>query len=532
MRKIILSIVVVLIFAALIQNSLQEGITNSFYAYFLYVIDFIIQNYFIFILGFISLIVIFFRFVKFDKNYSLKKNYSLSILQIINLLITAFFLSYIVLLVIAFIELNVFSILMNINPKILGIVNDKNVIINTLKKNNYPPEIIISENEQNKEPVKVADAITGTGSFYGYYILSSIPGFFVLPTKESDSGMLLVDNTLIFTKLNPADLQEISPVISYSLVQNYFPERKIKSYPKISIMKNDEYLAYREEDFKNGSIKIDKEIEDYKKQIAAISQSIEEDNNQILYDKSIIDKSNSEYKQCLSDGNYSLIYCKNMLNNFKLKDKETELSDRSNKLISDKDNLKGYNDYYDFYVGLGQSLQLARGGIPHEFGTFIPKDVIRIAFNTADSSHTIADYLETLIHEYLHYASYVSDDKKLSDVFFEEGLTEYFARQIIKNDLDVSTNIGYPVFAKIIDQMTKRISESELADIYFSKSQDKLEQLLDRVYGENFYKNTRIEFLNLQYASSPDLALKIANEIMKKIGGNPLKEKDLLSTSN
>jgi hypothetical protein len=80
--------------------------------------------------------------------------------------------------------------------------------------------------------------------------------------------------------------------------------------------------------------------------------------------------------------------------------------------------------------------------------------------------------------------------------------------------------------------MTKRISESELADIYFSKSQDKLEQLLDRVYGENFYKNTRIEFLNLQYASSPDLALKIANEIMKKIGGNPLKEKDLLSTSN
>jgi hypothetical protein len=215
-----------------------------------------------------------------------------------------------------------------------------------------------------------------------------------------------------------------------------------------------------------------------------------------------------------------------------LQDRETEVASLNKDLLANQDKLKGYSDYYDFYVGLGQSLQLAQGGIPHEFGTFIPKDVIRIAFNTADSSHTIADYIETLIHEYLHYASYVSDDKKLSDVFFEEGLTEYFARQIIKNDLDVSTNIGYPVFAKIIDQMTKRISESELTDIYFSKDQVRLEQLLDRVYGENFYKNTRIEFLNLQYASSPDLALKIANEIMKKLGGNPLKEKDLLSTSD
>jgi hypothetical protein len=532
MRKIILSIVIVFVFAALIPNLLQKGMPNSLYAYFLYVIDFIVQNYFIFILGFIALIIIFFRFVKFDKNYSLKKNYSLFVLQIINVLITAFFLSYVALLVIAFIELNVFSILININPKTLGIVSDKNAIINTIKKNNYSPEITTSESEQNKELVKVASTITGTGSFYGYYILSSIPGFFVLPIKISDSGMLLIDNTLIFTKLNPVDLQEISPIISYSLVQNYFSERKIKSYPKISIMKNDEYLAYREEDFKNGSIKINKEIEDYKKQITAISQSIEEDGNQILYSKSIVDKSNSEYKKCLSNGDYSLSYCKNLLSNFKLQDKEAELSDWNNKLLSDKDKLKGYSDYYDFYVGLGQSLQFAQRGIPHEFGTFIPKDVIRIAFNVSDPSHTIADYLETLMHEYLHYASYISDDKKLSDVFFEEGLTEYFARQIIKDDLNISTNIGYPVSAKILDQMTKRISESELADIYFSKDQDRLEKLLDRTYGENFYKNTGIKFLNLQYASSPDLALKIANEIMKNIGGNPLKEKDLLSTSN
>lgn len=530
MKKIILLISGIFVFAALIPNLLQGGVTNSLNAYFFYVIGFIVQNYFTFILGFIVLIILFFRFVKFDRNYSLKKNYLLSIFQMINIFITAFFLSYIALLFIAFIELNTFSIFINISPKILNIVSDKNTIIRTLKKNNYPPKIIVNDDGKNNVLAKIAGSITGTNSFYGHYILSSIPNFFVLPIKEFSSSILLIDNNLIIVKLNPADLQEISPTISYLLMQKYFSQRKIKSFPKVEIITKEEYQKFRKGQFEEGLVTVNEEIGKYKNQIATAEASIIEDRNIISYDKSLIDKSNSEYKKCLSDGSYSLAYCKNLPVKSGKSRLEKEITDLNIKLASDQDNQKEGEKYYEFYTTLGKQLQMAEGNITQEFGVFTPKDSIKIVFNTTSSSHTIADYLETLTHEYLHYASYSPEGKKLSDSLFSEGITEYFALGIIKDDLNVSINLGYPVYAKIIGQMNKRILESEIADIYFSKDQIGLEKLLDRIYGESFYKNNRILFLSLQYASDKDQLLAIANEIMKKIGGSQLKENDLLSS--
>jgi hypothetical protein len=529
-KKIIFIITGVFVFAALINSPLQQRAINSLGAYFLYLIDFIAQNYFTFILGFIVLIIIFFRYVRFDRNYSLKKNYLLSIFQLINILFIAFFASYVILLFIALAQLNTFSILININPKILGIVDSKNTVVSTLKKNNYPPKIVTSSDEQNTELAKIAGTFSGTNSFYGYYILPSIPGFLVLPTKYPASSLLLIDNTLIIARLNSNDLQEISPAISYLLVQKYFLDRKIKSYPKITIMNKVEYQKYRQKQFEKDKVTVNEEMEKYKNQIASASASIINDKNTISYNKNLVDKLTSEYKKCLANGDYSLVFCKDLLSKSGKSELEKEIVDLNAKLLSDQDKLKKSQKYYDFYIALGKQVQLVEGTIPEEFGAFTPKDVIGIAFNTADSSHAVADYLETLVHEYIHYASYISENKKLSDSFFEEGLTEYFARQIIKDNLDVSINLGYPVYARIFGQMTKRILENDLADIYFSKDQSKLQILLDRAYGEGFYEDSRILFLNLQYASDKNQILKFANEIMKKLGGEPLKEKDIFST--
>jgi hypothetical protein len=531
MKKIILLIVIALVFAALIPNPFQQEVGNSFSAYFLYVIGFVIQNYFIFFLGAIVLILIFFRNVRFDRNYSLKKNYFLSTFQFINLLIIAFFLSYVILLFIAFIQLNIFSILININPKILGIVNDKKAVISTIKRNNYPPKIVTGKDEQNSELTKIAGAIAGTGSFYGYYILPSIPGIFVLPIKNFNSSLLLIDNNLIITRLNSVDLQDISPILSYLLVRQYFPDRRIRAYPKISIMNKAEYQKHRTNEFKQGLVTINDDIGKYKALTSSDSASIEEDNSKLAYNKSLVDKSTSEYKKCLGDGNLSLAYCKNLLSSLRKSQLgEEEIADLNGKLESDQNKLKEDGEYRKFYEGLVTNVRLAERSIPQEFGAFTPPEAISVAFNTSDASHTIADYLETLVHEYLHYSSYIADNKKLTDSFFEEGLTEYFARQVIKDNLNVSTNLGYPVSAKIFGQMTNRILERDIADIYFSKDQSGLEKLLDRVYGDNFYKESRMQFLNLQYASSNEQTLIFANEIMKKIGGDALKAKDLLST--
>jgi len=89
--------------------------------------------------------------------------------------------------------------------------------------------------------------------------------------------------------------------------------------------------------------------------------------------------------------------------------------------------------------------------------------------------------------------------------------------------------LGYPVFVKIIAEMTKLIPESELADIYFTKDQATLEKTLDRVYGDGFYRNNKILFTSFQYASSQQQLLKLGNDVMKQIGGPTLVEKDLYS---
>jgi hypothetical protein len=536
MKKIILSIAIIFVFAALIPNIQQEGTVNSLYAYFLYVVNFIVQNYFIFILGFIVLIGVFIQSANFDKSHSLKENFFLSVFQIINAFIIGIFLSYVILLAIAFIELNALSISININKNIMGIVTDKNTIVSMLKRNSHPPQIVAGDKGKNKELVAIASTITGTDNVYGKYIISSIPSFFILPIKKFDSSVLLVDDTLIITQLNAHDIEKISPTISYLLVQQYFFQRKIRSYPQVSIMGKKEYQQYREADFKNNLEKINKEIKKYEKLKASTRLSLEEEKDKLLYYKDIVDKSNllkeSEYKRCLSDGNYSLSYCKNLLEEWEdLKLEKEQIDDLNKKILSDQNKLEEYEEYYEFYTALEKSVAILKGNVPHELGTFMPKNSIKIALNTTNP-HATADYFETLVHEFLHYASYISEDKKFSDGFFEEGLTEYFARQIIKDDLNISTNLGYPIIVKIIDQMTKRILESELAEIYFSKDQDRLEKILDQVYGENFYKNSRFLFLTLQYTSDKKQTLQVANDIMKKIGGSPLKEKDLFASSS
>jgi hypothetical protein len=535
MKKIILAIATIFVFAALIPNIQPEGEADSFHAYFWYAIHFISQNYFIFILGFILLIVLFIRSVNFDKNYPHHKKFSLASFQVMNAFIVGIFLSYAILLLIAFTELNILSISTLINRNILGIISDTDAIVKTLKKTNYPPQIMAGDKGQNRELVAVARTFTGTDNFYGKYVLSSIPSFLVIPTKF-DSSVLLVDNTLIITQLNAKDLEKISPTVSYLLIQKYFLQRKIKSYPDISIMSEQEYKTFRKANFEESLQKISKEIEKYEKQKEATASSLEETKSKLTYYKNLVETSTSTrdtaYRKCLANGKSTLDSCKNILNQYKDISSQNELITALNlRVSSDESKLKEFEEYYNFYTTLGKSVKVLTENVPHELGLFLPKKTIKIVFSTTNS-HRIADYLDSLVHEYLHYASYTSDDKKLSDAFFEEGLTEYFAKQIISDDLNVSTNVGYPIFAKIITQMTKRIPESDFEEIYFTKDQNKLEGILDKVYGENFYKNTRLQFLTLQYSTNPKEALQVANDIMKKIGGEPLKEKDLFNSSS
>ncbi len=544
MSVLILIVAVIFSIITLFANFPTATTLNPFNGYFIFGLNFIREHFIFFFLGFALLAFVMTRILKFEKNHPKHKKLFTYFTQSLAVLIIGIFVSYLILIVVALLELNLLSLTVNINPHFLGIINDRNKIVNALKANNQPPLIIATDNNQYKELQAIALATTGKTNFYGASILPSIPSFFVLPIKNLGSSILL-DRTLIISQINPQDLQTVSPVIGYLFIKSYFPNRYIKFPPKIYMMDENEYQKYRDIDFNKKIADVTLALNQTNQDIATSSAAIQEDKNNIASNQNFIKSTyatrDKQYNQCMAVGHYqgntfyhtnSKDYCLSLVQSLDNATQNTSdaLDFWNSKLVSDQNQLatsRLYANFYNLQVQLGG---LLKQNIPHELGSFFPPDTIKILIN-AQSPHALADYFETVVHEYLHYASNI-DGKSFTASFFEEGLTEYFARRAIQDNLDVSTNLGYPVYVKIIAQMTKIIPESELADIYFSKDEMGLRTALDQVYGDNFYEANLINFETLQYTSDPKQILKLANNIMAKINGTPLKESDIISTTS
>jgi hypothetical protein len=475
---------------------------DVFSAHFLTELSFIKNNAFVFLLIFAAGTIAFLKSVRFNEAFSFNKKLVYSGIHVLTAAVFGCILSFFILCIIAVIQLNIFSILTNTNPEMLGIISDRKEIQRVLKNNNRPPEITATDKNPHKELLAIAQATSGKNHFYGSMILTTIPGFLVIPHGSENPSLMLLDNSLIVSEINQSDIEILSPVIGHLLVQHNFPTRKIKAYPKISLMQKAEYAEFRKRESAKKLIQIDDELKLLEDKISSVSATIELDKNQLTASK------NPQSEKQVQNINVNEVNKRIIIN-------ETLLND--------------YRYLEKFYIAQKKLLQTLTVDASHENAAFIPQDIIKIVHKT-NNPHAIADYFSTLTHEYLHYASYVSENKWLSDSFFEEGLTEYFARSAIKNDLNTSTNLGYPVQAKIISEMTNLIPESEFAEIYFTKDQEGLERALDRVYGDGFYLKNKITFETLHYATTPNRVLFLANDIMKKIGGKPLTEKDLVST--
>lgn len=542
MRYVIILITLILVFLAFFGN-FNLAINNSFIAYIFYLLNYFVK-FFPIILVIFCAVSGFIIWRHYTKKHTKKKTFN-TVLQIFEVLIIAIFSAFVILLLIGLIQLNSFSYLLNKNPASLGVKTDVNQIYSAIKNNNRPPTIITSDRNSQDKVIAVAKATSGTDNFYGKIILSGVPHFLIIPVKNNNSNFLFLDNTLIVTQLDEKDLQKLSPLVGYLLVKQYFQDRIIRSYPTTSVMSEKEYQDFRKKDAAQKLKKINVEVEKMESYISSISATIEDDKIQISKNASdqddILTQQNKEYDACLSEGTYKANifipkntkeYCQKFNDTSEKTFIESETKGKllTKKLADDQKKLAQYK-YYDTYFKAQQKLMsVANENIPAELGIFQPKDSIKIVILNSDST-AVGDYFETLAHEYLHYASY-TDGKRLESSFFEEGLTEYFARQIIRDNLKINTNIGYPINVKIIEAISSRISDSDLTEIYFNKDQSLLEKKMDLVYGDGFYKNNIVLFESLQYTSDLNQALEIANQIMDKIGGNHLSENDFFSTNS
>lgn len=539
MQYLIILSTIFFIFLAFLNNT-NTSISNPFIAYIFFILNIIVKYFPYFLITFCILFIILIKPYLSRKHINLKI-VAHTIFQLFSLLIIGIISSFIILMMIAFLELTIFSLILKQNPSILGVKTNSNDILTAIMNNNKPPEIITNDINSQNEVIAIAKASSGVNNFYGNKILETFPKILVMPIKNN-SNLLFLDNTLVVKKIDENDMNRISPIIGYQIIKSYFPERKIKSNPKISVLNKNSYDEYRKIDVKEKLSRVDNEILKTERAISSFSAEIEiltnlKNQNEIDR-KNILKSKDTQYNKCLSEGTYTanvftpintedfcLELTKNWDDEFKTKDAEGE---RLTTTITEKDKiLKDYIFYNTYFKSQKILIDASSGNIPSELGVFEPTDKIKIIVSDT-SSTSIADFFESLSHEYLHFTSY-SPNKKLESSFFEEALTEYFARLAIKSSLKTDTNLGYPAHIKIIEQMNKNISEPDLADIYFNKDQDELEKKINLVYGDDFYNKNIILFESLQYTSDKTQVLQIVNRIMEKLGGNPLQENEIFS---
>lgn len=525
---------------ALFYNILQNS--GSLLNYLILEFQFFGKHLFIVVIVIVGLIIFTVFTNNFHKSGEFLRRIYLLFVRIIQITTLSLLLGYVLLFVIAFCELNIFSVLYNINPAILGVVVDLQSINKTLVANREPPEIITSDTNQDGGIVAIAKSTTGDTNFYGKYILKSVPGFLIIPMSSKYSEAL-IDNSLIITKLDRVQIQTLSPTLGYLLLKKYFWGRQIKSFPAISAMTQADFIKFRQKDAAVKAKLVSDELVKLDSNISSISAVLDSDSQSLTAAQNTLKQNykdeDTEYNKCRAVGHYqngTFIHTNTQADCQYIRDKwekvindtNKQIADLSEKIATDKNKKTAYNYYKSFFSAQKQIITIQKINISSELGIFSPPDKIRVVVNF-DDSQSVSDYLETMVHEYLHYASY-NKNKSLQLSFFEEGLTEYFARNIMVDELDMTTNMGYPLQVKIIDQIAKSIPENVLEDIYFTKDEAGLEQQLNQIYGDDFYKKNAVVFEALQYSSDSKQLLKLANNVMKLIGGNQLVEKDLLSS--
>lgn len=509
-------------------------------------------------------------FIKQQKKHycNLFLRFIISFLSITVVLIISVNLSFFITFMYGIIDLN----LSGLESKNKIIVN-KDLIYKKLKEFKKPPKIIDKNYQINTSIIyQVFDKDSKKGNFYKESIINTIPTSFIPTFKLPRDNLILFEDYLIIKEINKYIIENITPITVKLLAKDYFNSEYIKKdEPKYEAIEKQDYLKFREQEINKQVQKIDsnialinqdinkcnQEIGNANNKINILNSAVLEAKNKIILNESAIikneDAKKNNYQYCLNAGYsqndnffhlYSNEYCENLKSNYDsiINKYQQNIKDWNDLIIKYETNLKKWHEAIEYYqsqiIKLKENISILdnykkvyafkKNIIIYELGIFLPESNIKIIIDET-TSKSLADYFAIAEHEFLHYASYISEEKQQKFLsFFEEALTEYFARKIIKKEFNISTNQGYPLFSKIIEEMTKKVNENNLQDIYFTKDQEKLENVLNQTYGQDFYQKNQSDFTALYYSTSEN-ELKIANNIMTKIEGKQLIKNDFYS---
>jgi len=434
-----------------------------------------------------------------------------------------------------------------IAPKFLNIYTDKNDIRQIVDKSDTSFELVGITQTPSKTFIINYPYLGKKGDYFANNFIIYYPNFLLVSSSTINHPVYLVKNTIIVKELDKDVFQTFAPTLAKKLIKRELSPRYVKEEPKVQIISRQDYLKYREDQINKEIEEIAGYIDEIKKTLSSIAYNIQITKNNIATLEGYIALNtqyrDEEWNYCINATYtyyglfsnytyrlYSDAYCQSQRAKRDQKNAEyqSEISINQKNLgyyQSQYNELKKYLDQFQNYKVF---IEATKDLTPYELGLFEPVESVKVVLDSI-SDKDISNFLETLIHEYIHYTSYVSEERTLPH-FFEEGITELLAREVVTNQLRKNVNLSYPIIVKVINAMTKKIPIEKLEDIYFSKSTDQLESLLDDTYGKNFYKETQLYFALIPY-SPPSEALKFANNIMFRIGEAELTEKDLESSN-
>lgn len=518
--------------------------TNIFFSYYLSQMEVLREMKTPLLIVIISTLIIFIYINrrKRKRAASFFETFFFSAFLVLVTIIISFNVSFLTTYLIGIGQVNLLAYQIKVNPRSADIVWGKEAVLNKLKSMDDPPRILGTDYGVERMIISInIDRDGEKGKFYTQLIINNIPNIFLSSLRLPKETLIMSGDFLLITEINKSEIETISPTVGKLFVKQGLKPRYIEEKePVVKVMGRQEYLRYRDEQINKQLEEIDKWISDTQAYLNQLYSNIQKAKQEIPAFENLINdsiaKRDSYDRYCRSLSYCGYYYCydytdycnqeREEWNRYiagleeDLEEWKAYLNELQREAGIQEENKKVVVDYKEL---VAQQKDIA----PQELGLFEPEKSVKVVLEST-SSKSLADYFATLVHEYLHYISYVSRERELP-LFFEEGLTEYFTRKIIREELKTSTNLGYPLLAKVIEEMAKKIPEEELADIYFTKDEKTLKLTLNSLYGKNFYEDSDYYFWVMPYLPPRD-ALKFANNIIFKIGGDELKEEDLFSS--
>lgn len=151
--------------------------------------------------------------------------------------------------------------------------------------------------------------------------------------------------------------------------------------------------------------------------------------------------------------------------------------------------------------------------VSNELGLFTSPNFIEVVILDTEE-YPAHNYIGTLIHETFHY---LSDNPEIwYPDFFEEGMTEYLTEKTMEEHFGYNNHLSYENNVEIVTEMINDIGEDKMIELYFSKNEESLKEILNQTYGEEFYEKNELKFQHITFMYD-DAAYEMTEEIMEII---------------